>query len=42
MSRLWYLACPYSDADPAVRHHRFEQVNAFAARLMQEGVFICR
>jgi len=35
-----YLACPYSDPDPAVRQQRFEQVNAFAAKLMAEGLTV--
>lgn len=40
MSRLIYLACPYSDPDPAVRKRRFETVNRVAARLMSAGAFI--
>lgn len=40
MSRLVYLACPYSHPDPAVRRARFEAANRCAATLMQAGVFV--
>jgi hypothetical protein len=38
--KLTYLACPYSDPDPAVRESRFHDVNACAAWLMSQGVLI--
>lgn len=34
--RKIYLACPYSDPDPAVRETRFQAVNRIAARLIRE------
>lgn len=35
--RKVYLACPYSDPDPAVREKRFKTINGIAARLIREG-----
>lgn len=32
-----YLASPYSDPDPAVRHERFRQVCLHGARMVREG-----
>ena len=32
-----YLAVPYSNPSPRVRHERFEAVNRFAAIVMQQG-----
>ena len=32
-----YLACPYSDPDPEVRHLRFKSACRKAGELMQEG-----
>lgn len=40
MSRLIYLACPYSHPDPAVRRARFDAANLCAATLMRAGVFV--
>jgi hypothetical protein len=37
---LVYLACPYSDNDPAIALARFNAVNKLAAQLMQFGEFI--
>ena len=34
---LVYLACPYSDPDPAVQVERFEAANRAAAMLLKEG-----
>lgn len=33
-----YLAGPYSHPDPTVRQRRFEQLNMYAARLMEAGI----
>lgn len=33
-----YLAGPYSHPDPTVRQRRFEQLNRYAARLMEAGI----
>ena len=35
-----YLACPYSDPDPEVRHDRFMKANRQAALLMAEGLHV--
>jgi hypothetical protein len=40
MTKLIYLACPYSHKDPAVKVQRFEAVNKVAAKLMAEGNYI--
>lgn len=40
MTHLIYLACPYSDPDPAVRAQRFEAVNRAAAALMADGRYV--
>lgn len=40
MSRLIYLAVPYSDPDPAVREERFHVVNEAAAVLMGQGLYV--
>ena len=37
---MMYLASPYSDPDPAVRHHRFREVCRHAARMMREGEMV--
>jgi hypothetical protein len=37
---LVYLACPYSDPDPAVREERFQAANAEAARMMAAGMHV--
>ena len=37
---LTYLAVPYSDPDPIVRQHRFDQVNRVAARLIGSGQLV--
>jgi hypothetical protein len=34
---LIYLACPYTDPDPAVRLHRFQQATKAAASLIRQG-----
>lgn len=38
MEELVYLACPYSDPNPAVRQERFEKVNKAAGCLMRNGL----
>lgn len=40
MSKLVYLAVPYSDPDQTVRLARFEAANKAAAKLMAEGEFV--
>lgn len=40
MPDLIYLATPYSDPDPAVRFNRFDAVNRFAARLIEQGHYV--
>ncbi len=35
-----YLACPYSDPDPAVQEERFHKVSRVASILMREGEFV--
>ena len=35
-----YLASPYSDPDPGVRQHRFQEVCRHAARMMREGEMV--
>lgn len=35
-----YLACPYSDPNPAVRHYRYMAVTAAAAQLMKFGSLV--
>lgn len=40
IGELIYLACPYSDPDPAVMVARFDAVNRVGARLMAEGKYI--
>jgi hypothetical protein len=40
MSRLVYLACPYSHPDPAVWENRFAAANYMAARLFEAGVLV--
>jgi Domain of unknown function (DUF1937) len=40
MNKLVYLACPYSDPDPAVREERFRAVNRAAGILMRAGLYI--
>ena len=35
-----YLACPYSDPDPAVRRDRFLKANKQAALFMSEGLHV--
>ncbi len=35
-TKLYYLASPYSHIDPKVQHQRFELVNEFAAKLIEE------
>lgn len=37
---LIYLACPYSDPDPAVMEDRFNRVNIVAAYLMGQGLHV--
>lgn len=37
MTRLIYLASPYSDPDPAVEEMRFKEVCKYAVALMNEG-----
>lgn len=37
---LVYLACPYSDPDPAVREQRFHASNLAAAELMRAGEMV--
>ena len=37
---LIYLGCPYSDPDPLIREQRFNAVNAYAARLMNDGKYV--
>jgi hypothetical protein len=37
---LVYLACPYSDPDPAVREARFHASNRAAAKLMKLGYMV--
>jgi hypothetical protein len=37
---LVYLACPYSDPDPAICELRFEQVNSAAAVMMRVGLHV--
>ena len=32
-----YLAGPYSDPNPTIRHKRFEALNAIAANIMEDG-----
>lgn len=40
MSDLTYLASPYSDPSPIVRHQRFEAACRVAGRLMKQGVCV--
>jgi hypothetical protein len=35
-----YLAVPYNHPSPAVRHNRFEEVNRYAAHVMQQGLAV--
>ena len=35
-----YLACPYSDPDPAVREARFHAANAAAGKLIHRGALV--
>ena len=35
-----YLASPYSDIDPAVRHQRYKAVCRIAGRLMEGGIVV--
>ncbi len=37
---LVYLATPYSHPDPAIREHRFREVNRVAGEMMRSGVFV--
>jgi hypothetical protein len=37
---LVYLACPYSDENPAVRVERFEAANRAAGALMRKGLHV--
>ncbi|MCP4896274.1 MAG: DUF1937 family protein [bacterium] len=39
MTRV-YIATPYSHPDASVRHRRFEAVNEFAAKMMEQGYTI--
>lgn len=37
---IYYLACPFTDSDRAVKIYRFEKANQKAAELMSKGWFV--